>query len=244
MTDIYCYQGNELDETTDDELLKYAFSTVGHELGFIEVDAEFASFKDFKSTWRRSGTSIRFQISDYFHGAEPIILYDFSKSLFYKIKKQKFDGPSSDRLRSWLHSDDFVNRNQNLFIERSRNITATPKGEVYDLSETYNALVAKGLIEEQKNISLNWTITRNCMRVGCCSVLMRVISISSLLDSENIPQYVHEYVLYHELLHLDNSLTSGRRHHSKAFKAHEKMYPKWKESEEWLTRLAASKNNI
>ena len=52
MTDIYCYQGNELDETTDDELLKYAFSTVGHELGFIEVDAEFASFKDFKSTWK------------------------------------------------------------------------------------------------------------------------------------------------------------------------------------------------
>jgi hypothetical protein len=32
-----------------------------------------------------------------------------------------------------------------------------------------------------------------------------------LLDNEKVPDFVHEYVLYHELLHLEDGLSDGHR---------------------------------
>ena len=73
---------------------------------------------------------------------------------------------------------------------------------------------------------------------------MRVVAISSVLDNEKVPDFVHEYVLYHELLHLEDGLGAGRRHHPASFRARERMYPRWRESEDWLKRLAARKVDL
>ena len=73
---------------------------------------------------------------------------------------------------------------------------------------------------------------------------LREQAISSLLDNEKVPDFVHEYVLYHELLHLEDGLSDGRRHHTPEFKARERQHPRWKESEEWLRKLAARKVDL
>ena len=220
------------------------FRSIGTTYGYEEIEADFASYKEFKSTWRKCGKSVSFQISDYLGGADTWVLGDFARSLYTRISKNGPPQIYSDRLRAYLESPEFVARNQPTYLRRSRNLSRTPSGRVYDLKETYESLLARGMVREFDHASLNWTRGGNRLRVGYCSVLMKVITISSVLDNEKVPDFVHEYVLYHELLHLEDGLGVGPRHHPASFRARERMYPRWRESEDWLKRLAARRVDL
>jgi hypothetical protein len=50
---------------------------------------------------------------------------------------------------------------------------------------------------------------------------------------------VAEYVLYHEILHLESGLDSLTSGHDRDFRIKEKMYVKWKEADEWLNKVAS-----
>lgn len=226
------------------EILDNTFRTVGTDFGFEDIDAQFAGFKEFKSTWTRCGRKISFQISDYLSDAGPVVLEDFARSLYSRLARQGDGGLYGPCLKEYLSSDAFLERNQPLYLKRSRNLSRTARGERYDLKETYENLVRQGMVSGSPHASLNWTVKENRMRVGYCSVIMHVVAISSLLDNENVPEHVHEYVLYHELLHLEEGLSNGHRHHTSEFRAREHQYPKWRESEDWLRRLAARKIDL
>lgn len=227
-----------------EEILDTTFTTMGAAYGFEEVKADFMSFKEFKSTWQRLGKKVSFEISDYLGGARPEIMGDFAQALYGRIEKRTPGCVYSPRLKAYLESDDFVQRNQATYIRRSRNLTRSAEGQHFDLQESYERLVDSGIVSPSRDVSLNWTRGSNRMRVGYCSVLMRVVAISSLLDSDKVPDFVHEYVLYHELLHLEDGLSDGHRHHPPEFKAREKLHPKWRESEDWLRKLAARKVDL
>lgn len=218
--------------------LNEVFQSAGRKHGYEDIAAEFAPFKEFKSVWRRWGTKIRFQISDYMEGAGQEVLEDFAGSLYKRIAKKGSADLYTPRLRSWLGSGAFISRSQPLYLERSRNLSLDHRGEVYDLQEAYLGLRERGLVGECPDAVFNWTVRSNRMRVGYCSVLMKVIAVSSILDSEEVPEFVHEYVLYHEILHLEDGIQSGCRHHTSSFRARERLHPQWKESEEWLRKLA------
>jgi predicted metal-dependent hydrolase len=74
-------------------------------------------------------------------------------------------------------------------------------------------------------------------RVGYCSVLMKVIVISSVLDSQEIPKFVVDYVLYHELTHLNKGFDPFGQKHGIDFLALEHIFPMHSEANEWLKRL-------
>lgn len=236
MTDTSCYLGGI--ELSASDLLEESFQSVGRSHGYTDVEASFASFKEFKSTWRRSGYHASFQISDYLRGADRLVLEDFAESLFKRIDRKGRREIYTERLQAWLLSPQFVARNQSIYMKRSRNLSRNPQGQAYDLDEAYQRLVEENLVPEGLGAALNWTVRGNRLRVGYCSVLMRVVAISSILDSQKVPSYVHEYVLYHELLHIINGLEPGKRHHGPDFRQKERLHPRWQESEEWLKRLA------
>lgn len=228
----------------DKDELDYAFREVGGSFGFEEIDAQFAQYKEFKSTWSRCGKKVSFQISDYLSEAGSEVLQDFAQSLYSRLGHLGNGNIYGPRLKEYLRSDEFLARNQPLYVRRSRNLSRTPKGEHYDLRETYENLVNKGMVSPFPHASLSWTVRGNRTRVGYCSVIMHVVAISSLLDNEKVPEHVHEYVLYHELLHLEDGLSNGHRHHTREFREREHQYPMWKESEDWLRRLAARKIDL
>ncbi len=219
--------------------LIYTFQSLGLANGYDDVEAEFAPFKEFKSTWKRSGHSVRFQISDYLRGADRRVLEDFANSLYGCLTGEGPRGIYSDSLIAWMGSKDFVNRNQPIYLKRSRNLTLDHHGQVYDLQDAYLSLREQGLVRACPDAVFNWTVRENRRRVGYCSVLMKVVAVSSILDSVDVPSYVSEYVLYHELLHIEDGMRPNRRHHDKNFRNRERLHPRWRESEEWLRRLAS-----
>jgi len=211
--------------------LRESFRTIGKEYGYDEVDAEFAAFRELKIKWQRSRGKAEFKVSDYFKGSDKEIIDGVARTLFSRITGEHQE-PSE-----WSIPDDFVKRNQATYLRRSKNLTRTPKGDIRDLTDSCRRLQEMGLITMDDELHISWTREPNIRRVGYCSVLMKVIAISSVFDNESIPEFVLDYVVYHEFIHLMTGYKPFGRKHGPEFKAEERKYPEQKEADAWLKRL-------
>jgi len=218
------------------ELLNESFRKVGREYEYDSVTAEFSEFKEFKIKWRRSCGWAEFEVSDYMKDATPKIMEGMADTIFAKICRKARKNYPKDMI-DWLMSDDFIRKKQPLYLSRAKNLTRTGAGEHVNLDEAYERLVNMGIVERDDNLKVTWTRQPNMKRVGYCSVLMKVVIISSVFDTPEIPTVVSDYVLYHELLHMSKGFDPFGQKHGIDFHALERLYPKRDEAEDWLKRL-------
>lgn len=89
---------------------------------------------------------------------------------------------------------------------------------------------------------LSWSREVSLHRFGHWDPEHQAVVISQALDDPEVPEFVLDYVLYHELLHILHPVRMGsgtkRIVHSAAFKRDERRFPRWPEAEGWLARLA------
>jgi hypothetical protein len=222
----------------EEQCMEMAFREAGRRFGFSEVEASFYPFKEFKTTWQREGARAGFKVTDYLRGADEGVLQDFAACLFSRIQRHKREA-YTPKVRDFLRSEQFLRRNQEKYLRRSRNITLSVLGEHYNLEVLLGSLRRKGLVHDRVGTFLTWTDKPNWFRMGYCSLLMRVVAISSALDSPQVPDFVAEYVLYHEMLHLELGTDSLRSYHDAEFKRLERRYPRWREAEGWLKKVAS-----
>ncbi|MDR1954403.1 MAG: M48 family metallopeptidase [Candidatus Methanoplasma sp.] len=218
-----------------EEVLRTTFKEIGKEYGFDKVEAEFVAFKEFKVRWQRSYKWADFKVSDYLEDAPPEVIAGLCTSLFSKITGED-EGYSEDMCR-WITAPTFSEYKQPLYLKRSRNLTRSHEGEKKDLEEAYKRLADMGLVEKDPSVHLTWTKESNIKKIGYCSVLMKVITISNVLDTDMIPDFVLDYCLYHELCHLIIGFDPSAKRHGEEFQKLEAKFPKRDEAEEWLKRL-------
>lgn len=219
-----------------DKMIKESFSIIGREFGYENVDAEFAPFKELKIKWQRSKGKAEFKVSDYLADADRQIMDDIARALFSRISGNKMNGyPES--MNAWVTSDEFISANRPMYLRRSKNLSRTAEGDVRNLEDSRRRLIVAGLIPDYPDVLISWTRGPNVRRVGYCSVLMKVIAISSVFDNEAIPEFVMDYVVYHEFLHIMAGFNPFGRKHGPEFKAEERKYPRRDEAEQWLKKL-------
>ncbi len=218
------------------EVLCSVFSEIGKGFGFDKVQAEFMAFKEMKVRWQRSYKWAEFKVSDYLEDAPEDVIRGLGKSLFSKILGN--DGDSfSDDMCNWVTSPDFASAKQQTYIRRSRNMTRSFKGQFKDLSDSYRRLSEAGLINEDPQIHISWMRESHSRKVGSCSVLMKVVSLSKHLDSESIPDFVIDYCLYHELCHILVGFDPTGKGHGSEFAALELRFKMHDEAEDWLKNM-------
>jgi predicted metal-dependent hydrolase len=218
-----------------------SFQRAGRAHGYDKVSASFFPFKDFKACWQRTSNSADFKVTDYLRCADGQIIDEFAENLFKRLRSKNSVELYNDRMKLWFQSRQFLDTNRPTYLRRSRNLSYSSSGEHYELMDAFESLKEQGLVPDLPNTYITWTRSPNRARLGYCSILMRVIAISSVLDTDRIPEYVPEYVLYHELLHLRTGIKSGGRYHDKQFKDMEKIHPHHREAEDWLKRVASRK---
>jgi len=225
--------------TESTQQLVNIFRTAGKEYGFDDVVAEYSSFKEFKVRWQRSKGRANFKVSDYMEDAPAEIIDGIARALFSKISGSDTGYP--EEVHEWLATDKFVKANQPTYLRRNRSLTRSAQGETRNLKDSYHRLVNQGLIESDEDVCLTWTTEQNIRRVGYCSVLMKVIAISSVFDTEMIPEFVLDYVVYHEFLHIQAGFDPFGRKHTEDFVSQEKKFPKIEEAEDWIKKLCLYK---
>ncbi|QLH74430.1 MAG: M48 family metallopeptidase [Methanomassiliicoccales archaeon] len=217
------------------------FQRAGSKRGLSVLYADFFPFKEFKTVWTKRGGALELKVTDYMAGARQDILEEFADCICRRIICKRSDEIYTPVMKEWLQSQEFVELNRSTYLQRSRNLAYTAKGIHYDLEEARTRLLSEGLLPDIPDNYITWTKRPNLQRMGYCSVIMRVVAVSSALDSGEVPEFVSDYVLYHELLHLNDGLKALGSHHDAAFRTKERKYPRWKEAEVALRRIASGR---
>jgi hypothetical protein len=148
--------------------------------------------------------------------------------------------------REFAASEDF---NESVFELESFAAPPPPpsRGRAHDLNDIFarvNAAYFGGLMPKP---TLTWNRTLTARKFGHYQPGRDTIMMSITLDDPEVPAFVVDFVMYHELLHKKHgSMTvNGRRlSHSPAFRADERQFAQYHEAERLIHELALRQSGL
>ena len=179
-----------------EEMLNTIAEEIGRTYGYSSVSAEFVDHSNLVIRWNRTSNWIRLTISDYLSDAPEEVITALIGVVFDQTAGKRSRYPQT--LIDWLTAPDFVPAHRPTFVKRNRGMTGTPIGQHKDLSESYKRLVAAGLIEDAPDVLITWT-SDNPNEYTQYSVLMKTIAVSDVLDDPETPDFVLDWLVYHDL---------------------------------------------
>lgn len=219
----------------EDERLNRILKEVAAKEGITVVEAKYRKFAGASYHSRSLNGRYRFEITDYVSTAPDDVLKDYLETMVSNATEKCRNRPAG--FIEWASSDEFLNRWRPVKIRRSRNISRSTIGKSRDLGASLDRLIEMGLVYESdiRNSYYTWTSRPNYRKVGECDLLFRIVTISSVLDSEDVPERVLDYVVYHETVHLRIGHRPGKIPHGKEFRELENLYPDVEWCEKYLS---------
>ncbi len=121
-------------------------------------------------------------------------------------------------------------------------ITKNGKGKYYNLEKLFDKINREYFAAKLEKPRLTWNQIQTYRKFGHYEPARDRIVISLTLDEAAIPEFVVEFVLYHELLHKyhGEKWVNGRHMvHTPEFRRDESNFKYYDEAEAWLCKLAS-----
>jgi hypothetical protein len=206
-----------------------------------EITIEFFPFAGLNHTARLRENRLRIRVSDIFTDAPPAVYHSLALILLSKLYRKKIDNSHHQAYRTFILEDHI----QALALAaRSGRCRPTrvrgSKGRFVDLETFFDRLNTRYFAGGIPKPRLSWSAKKSRYILGRFDATHNTIFISRIFDSQEIPSYVCEYVLYHEMLHVKHqSQTRNSRLivHTPEFRAEEKQFLQYREAKLWLKQL-------
>jgi hypothetical protein len=120
--------------------------------------------------------------------------------------------------------------------------TETAQGNIYNLDHLFNTINHQYFAGNMSKPRLMWSSILSHRKLGHYERTRDRIVISKILDHERIPQYLVEFILYHELLHKHHGIQwlNGKcMVHTPEFKRSEKKFNQFQAAEAFLKHMLA-----
>jgi len=222
--------------------LNEVFQQVAAELGVDDVHAEFYPYCELKHTWRWQGGALHFRVSDYLDCAPDDVLRSLASYLLCRARKQPCPSQSSEPYMRFCASGELWTRKGEMFVSRSRKLRIGTRGAVRDLQQVFDYVNSTYFCGRMTQPILAWTDESPARRLGFYFAPANLLAVNSCFDSESVPRYALEFVMYHELLHhvdAGTGMLHRRIHHTRRFRDQERRFTSYAEAEKWLRRLAS-----
>ena len=150
-------------------------------------------------------------------------------------------------IRASKKLDEFIKSNQTQIRRRTkpRRLPVHPGGSHYDLSDILNRVSERFFAGSTDGVHIGWgrlrsrqgrrSRTRSRALATYCFE-DTTIRVNPVLDSPRVPDFVIDWVVYHELLHHILPVEKSgdrRRYHTSKFRALERAYPMFEQAQEW-----------
>lgn len=208
-----------------------------------KVEARFYPYAGLSSTIRLRQGRVYARVSDILVDSPREVLFALACTLVAKLYRLKISKEHERTYRDYLLHPVVVNASQSTRRRRGYKITTSSRGRTYDLGELFTTLNVRYFFGELERPLLSWSPRRTSKVLGHHDHVHRAIIISRSLDDVNIPRFVVEYVLYHEMLHVKHPtrVVGGRTiYHGRAFREDERRFERFDAAVEWLDKVAAS----
>lgn len=206
------------------------------------IAVEYKTFANANSDVRLDSGDIRVRITDLLETAPAPVTEALAHILLGKLYRKPVAPQYAHRYRLYLNRKDVRRQISIVRQTRGRKAHAGPRGSVHHLEEIFEELNGRYFGGMMARPALGWSHIRSRTRLGHFDPSHQMIIISRIFDDPRVPRLALEYVMYHEMLHLHYPVDhSGSRRcvHTREFKAHEKLFPRFEEAKALLKRLNA-----
>jgi hypothetical protein len=210
------------------------------------IKIEFYPYTTLKNTIKIKDDRIFIRISDMLKDSPKEVMFALIILLFSKLEGKKISKDQEKIYKDYVNSKKMINRIKKRRKERVKKNLAGPKGNHYNLKDSFARVNVKYFNSELTAPTLSWSRERTRSRFGHHDEALNTIVISKTLDDRKIPRYLLDYVMFHELLHIKHEIKykNGRRSvHSVNFKEDEKNYRHRERAEALLKKLSAGSSS-
>jgi hypothetical protein len=147
-----------------------------------------------------------------------------------------------ETVKAFTLDDDFVEI-QMAMEAATADLRDQPQGHHHNLAAAFTRVNDAYFEGAMARPTLVWNRTYTRRKMGHYDTFRDILMVSISLDHPNVPDYVIDYVVYHELLHkqMGIDLVNGRRHaHTPDFRQAEQAFARYDEAEAFLSGLPAN----
>jgi len=238
-----------LDEVMKNRILhRYfieAFSQIGSASEQPDIEVVFYPYAGLNNTIRVRKRRVFVRISDVLTDAPLPVLRAIAFILVAKLFRRRVPKSWDQLYRSYATSPQVVRSSERTRQKRGRKVLSGPQGKFYNLESAFARLNALYFDNTLTQPTLSWSQRRTYRIFGHHDPVHNTIIVSKTLDAEDVPRYVLDYILYHEMLHLIHrpKISNGRwYYHTPAFKADEKKYAFYNEATVWFEGLRVTRS--
>ncbi len=206
-----------------------------------EVSVSFYPFAGLNNTIRIRNQRLYVRVSDILRNAPRAVHQALAYILVGKLFKKRPPAEHEVRYRQYAYQPQILRASDLARQRRGRKQLHGSAGQYYDLQRVFVRLNRHYFENTLPCPVLSWSARCTKRILGHHDAVHDTIVISRSLDASSVPDFVVEYVLYHEMLHIKHQarVVNGRRMvHTLAFRTEEKRFVNYQAAINWLDNLS------
>ena len=217
-----------------------AFSQIGRTQESPEIEVVFYPYAGLNNTIRVRKKRVYVRISDVLIDAPSPVLRAIAFILVAKLYRKRVPKSLGSIVPKLHHFNRYRAFSRTDTPSQGRKVLSGSLGKVYDLESAFVRLNRLYFQNALKQPTLSWSQRRTFRIFGHHDPVHNAIIVSRTLDARDVPGYVVDYIMYHEMLHLVHrpKIMNGRwYYHTPEFKADERKFTFYAEASKWFEEL-------
>jgi hypothetical protein len=201
---------------------------------------EFYPYSNLVHTIRLRDDTAYVRLSDILQSAPLSVLEAAAAILLGRLYRRRAPRELVDAYRHYSVARGTHKRVMATRLKRGRRNQSGAGGSTHDLAPMFSGLNKEYFGGRLHRPRLGWSKRNWRAQLGCFDPGLDQIVVNTRLDRAEVPQYVVEYVLYHEMLHVRHPIrvaACGLQAHSAAFRAEERRFAHYDRAHKFLERL-------
>jgi predicted metal-dependent hydrolase len=221
------------------EFYEDAFHRLDPKRSVPEIDVRFYPYVGINHTIRVRNGKVFVRISEICRDMPAAEQDALAYILVSKLLRKKVPDWANNTYSNYIKSHEVRQRATERKRVHGRKVITSAAGTVYDLNETFDRLNGAYFAGQLEKPVLSWSAKKTYRILGHHDSTHKTIIVSRSLDSTDVPRFVVDYVVFHEMLHIHHPTVhhNGRRYnHTAAFRRDEQRFTNFHEAERWIGR--------
>ena len=222
------------------EIAKRIFELLKPRTAMPAVRVDFRPFTNLNSRIRLREGRLIVGISDLLRDAPSPVIESLLWILLSKLYRRPIPAESQQCYREYVNREELRQDLGTMRQARGRKQIAAPAGVCFDLAEVFETVNQQHFAGVVSRPQLGWSPQRARTLLGHYDPHHHAIVLSRLLDHPRVPRLVVDFVMYHEMLHIQIPVVqrgARRSIHPPEFRAAERQFPAYAEAKAFLKRL-------
>ena len=206
----------------------------------VAIDARFYPYIGLTHTIRLCESRWVVRVSDHCRRAPHLVLEAIVTILACKALHRRVPKPALRIYDEWRNEPFVSEAVKARRIAKGRKRFSSNEGRRHSLQEICRDVNRRFFNDQIEIREIGWGVRRSWGRLGHYDPTHNTITISPVLDSQNVPRFVLDFIVYHEMLHavFEGAEKNGcRRHHPPAFHRAERAHPDYEAVKKFIKKF-------